>query len=70
MAHMTPPSPQLWRPGWFAEKNLFEELRPKVRHLFPERGEAFPADDLFSGRAFLYTAAARARVLLHVFEVR
>ena len=24
-------------------------------------------DDLFSGRAFLYTAAARARVLLHVF---
>ena len=28
------------------------------------------ADDLFCGRAFLYTAAARARVLLHVFEVK
>ena len=27
-------------------------------------------DDLFCGRAFLYTAAARARVLLHVFEVK
>ena len=27
-------------------------------------------DDLFSGRAFLYTAASRARVLLHVFEVK
>jgi hypothetical protein len=27
-------------------------------------------DDLFSGRAFLYTAAARARVLLHVFELK
>jgi hypothetical protein len=27
-------------------------------------------DDLFCGRAFLYTAAARARVLLHVFESR
>ena len=27
-------------------------------------------EDLFSGRAFLYTAAARARVLLHVFEVK
>jgi len=27
-------------------------------------------DDLFCGRAFLYTAASRARVLLHVFEVR
>ena len=26
------------------------------------------ADDLFAGRAFLYTAASRARVLLHVFE--
>src|SRR5512137_556401 len=27
MAHMTPPSPPLWRPGWFAEKNLFEALQ-------------------------------------------
>jgi hypothetical protein len=27
MAHMTPPSPPLWRPGGFAEKNLFEALQ-------------------------------------------
>jgi hypothetical protein len=27
MALMVPPSPPLWRPGWFAEKNLFEALR-------------------------------------------
>jgi len=26
------------------------------------------SDDLFCGPAFLYTAASRARVLLHVFE--
>ena len=26
-------------------------------------------DDLFQGRAFLYAAASRARLLLHVFEV-
>jgi hypothetical protein len=28
------------------------------------------AGDLFSDRAFLYTAASRARVLLHVFEAK
>jgi hypothetical protein len=27
MALMVPPAPPLWRPGWFAEKNLFEALR-------------------------------------------
>ena len=27
MALMVPSSPPLWRPGWFAEKNLFEALR-------------------------------------------
>jgi hypothetical protein len=27
MALMTPPAPALWRPGWFAEKHLFEALQ-------------------------------------------
>jgi hypothetical protein len=27
MAIMTPPAPPLWRPGWFAEKSLFEALQ-------------------------------------------
>jgi hypothetical protein len=27
MALMVPPAPPLWRPGWFAEGNLFEALR-------------------------------------------
>ena len=34
---MVPPSPPLWRPGWFAEKNLFEALRaglPEEFHVF------------------------------------
>ena len=34
---MVPPSPPLWRPGWFAEKNLFEALRaglPEEYHVF------------------------------------
>jgi len=37
MALMVPPSPVLWRPGWFAEKNLFEALRsglPEEFHVF------------------------------------
>ena len=37
MALMVPPSPPLWRPGWFAEKNLFEALRsglPDEFHVF------------------------------------
>ncbi len=37
MALMVPPSPPLWRPGWFAEKNLFEALRsglPEEFHVF------------------------------------
>lgn len=43
----------------------FKGLESDVVILIDMRG-----DDLFCGRAFLYTAAARARVLLHVFEVR
>ena len=27
MALMVPHAPPLWRPGWFAEKNLYEALR-------------------------------------------
>jgi hypothetical protein len=27
MALMTPPAPPLWRPGWYAEKHLFEALQ-------------------------------------------
>jgi hypothetical protein len=27
MAVMTPPAPPLWRPGWFAERSLFEALQ-------------------------------------------
>ena len=42
----------------------FKGLESDVVILVDVRG-----DDLFRGRAFLYTAAARARVLLHVFEV-
>jgi len=37
MALMVPPAPPLWRPGWFAEKNLFEALRsglPDEYHVF------------------------------------
>lgn len=43
----------------------FKGLESDVVILFDVR-----EDDLFCGRAFLYTAAARARVLLHVFEVK
>jgi hypothetical protein len=43
----------------------FKGLESDVVILIDVRG-----DDLFCGRAFLYTAAARARVLLHVFEMR
>ncbi len=37
MALMVPPAPPLWRPGWFAEKNLFEALQsglPDEYHVF------------------------------------
>ncbi len=34
MALMVPPSPPLWRPGWFAEKNLFEALRAGLSDQF------------------------------------
>ncbi|HEY6000822.1 MAG TPA: NERD domain-containing protein [bacterium] len=50
MAVMTPPSPPLWRPGWFAEKHLFEALQSglgeewHVFHDYAYLGAEHPAE--------------------------
>ena len=50
MAIMTPPSPPLWRPGWFAERHLFEALQSglgeewHVFHDYAYVGRELPAE--------------------------